>query len=272
MLGRDHALLGAVGFLAVGPLVVHGMPWETVGIATVTSAAFALAPDIDEPGSTVSRKLGFISRSISHVIRNISGGHRQATHSLFASAIVGALTWWADGHAVAMAIIVGASFMLALRMILPRILRFSLPLLALPLVASWWVYHHPQIPLTIWEFATAGGVIWHMAGDTITVEGVPWLWVPFVHPLQHIRIAIPLVGHCGSERESILAVIMSIGVLWLSYGLIMKPAYHSSVVAYHGNLSFINNLLHHKINSITNGVKGAVNNQIGNAKKSVGAG
>jgi hypothetical protein len=67
MLGRDHALLGGVGFLVVAPLVLHSPTWQELGVGCVTSAAFALLPDIDEPGSTVSRKLGLISRSVSEV-------------------------------------------------------------------------------------------------------------------------------------------------------------------------------------------------------------
>ncbi len=271
MLGRDHALLGAVGFLAIGPTIVHDMTWETIGIGTVTSAAFALLPDIDEPGSTVSRKLGFVSEAVSNVARSVSGGHRQATHSLFFAAIVGGLAWFANGHRWPMAILVGAAFLLALRMILPRVLRFSSVLLLLPLVAGWWAYRHPLWPVAVLLLTTSGGVVWHMIGDSLTVEGVPWLWLPFARPLKNLRISIPLIGHCGSERESLLAVLMSLGVLWLSFRLIGIPAYHSGRAEWsaHANFSFLKDILHRQVGNLTNDVKSQVNQQLNKATTGV---
>ena len=54
MLGRDHALVGAVGFLALAPVLHHSLPDLPtapipLGIGGVVSAAFALLPDLDEP-------------------------------------------------------------------------------------------------------------------------------------------------------------------------------------------------------------------------------
>ena len=247
------------------------MSWEDIGVGTVTSAAFALAPDIDEPGSTVSRKLGFVSRGISEVVRSVSGGHRQATHSIFFAAIVGALAYWANGHRWAMAIIIGAGFLLALRMILPHILRFSTPLLLLPLAGAAWVYYHPHLPTKVLLLVTAGGVIWHLIGDSLTVEGVPWLWFPFVRPLKDIRISIPLVGHCGSERESVLAIIMSLGVLWFAFHLIGVPAYHSTLAEWksHSSLGFLDNILHRQISDVKNQIGGQITQQLNKAKSGV---
>ncbi|MHB1599737.1 MAG: metal-dependent hydrolase [Acidimicrobiales bacterium] len=72
MLGRDHALTGACAFMALSPVLhtaIHALPSTPVpiGVGAVASGAFALLPDIDEPGSAVSRKLGPLSRAVSKV-------------------------------------------------------------------------------------------------------------------------------------------------------------------------------------------------------------
>ena len=238
MLGRDHALLGGLGYLTVAPMILHSPTWPNLGVGCVTSAAFALLPDIDEPGSTVSRKLGPISRSVSHLISAVAGGHRQATHSFLFAALVGVATWFALFSPTAMAILVAASFLLVFRMLLPAILRHvpfvGLAGLALTGGSAYWAHHlvdpaaGTMAPSSEWLLlATVGGVLWHLVGDALTVEGVPILWLPFAPALKRFRVAVPLVGHCGSERESILGVVMSIALVWLAFTTVFIPAQHS---------------------------------------------
>jgi membrane-bound metal-dependent hydrolase YbcI (DUF457 family) len=241
MLGRDHALLGGLGYLAVAPLILHGPTWQELGVGCVTSAAFALLPDIDEPGSTVSRKLGPISRSVSHFTNAVAGGHRQATHSLLFAALVGVATWFALFSPISMAIIVAASFMLVFRMILPGVLRYvpfiGLASLAMAWGSAYWAYHLASptagaiAPSSEWLLlATAGGCLWHLVGDTCTVEGVSYLWFPYCTALKNFRIAIPIVGHCGSERESLLGGVMGVALTWLAFTMVLLPAQHAVVV------------------------------------------
>ena len=241
MLGRDHALLGGVGFLVVAPLVLHDPTWQELGVGCVTSAAFALLPDLDEPGSTVSRKLGPISRSVSEVTNKIAGGHRQATHSLLFVSLVALATWLALFSRLTVAVIVAASFLLVFRMLLPRALRFmplvGLGSIALTVGSAYWAYHLASPvaghvpPSSEWLLlATAGGCLLHLLGDTCTVEGVPYLWVPGVPVLQHIRVAVPLVGHTGSARESLVGGTMGVVLIWLTASLVLIPASHSIVL------------------------------------------
>jgi membrane-bound metal-dependent hydrolase YbcI (DUF457 family) len=241
MLGRDHALLGGVGFLVVAPLLLRDPTWQELGVGCVTSAAFALLPDLDEPGSTVSRKLGPISRSVSEVTNKIAGGHRQATHSLLFVGLVALLTWLALFSPFTIAIVVAASFLLVFRMLLPRVVRF-IPLvgigsLALAFGSADWVYHLASPvaghvpPSSEWLLlATAGGCLWHLVGDTCTIEGVPYLWLPGVPALQHVRVAVPIVGHTGSARESLIGGVMGVALVWLAVTLIVSPASHSIVL------------------------------------------
>ncbi len=229
VLGRDHALLGGVGYLVVAPLLLGHLSPETLGIGAVTSAAFALVPDIDEPGSTVSRKLGPISRSVSHFTNKFAGGHRQGTHSLLFAALVGIGAWYAFHYRLALTIVVVAGFLLVLRMLLPRsIARMAgFGMLAVDALAGWWVWTHYAVlsAHSVWWFvlATAGGCVWHFIGDTLTVEGVPYFWLPGIRPLKSIRVAVPLVGHCGSARESALGVLMSIALVWMMAVLVVVP-------------------------------------------------
>ncbi|MDA8359045.1 MAG: metal-dependent hydrolase [Actinomycetota bacterium] len=233
MLGRDHALLGGVGYLAVAPMLVRHLSPETLGIGAVTSAAFALVPDIDEPGSTVSRKLGPISRSVSRFTNKFAGGHRQGTHSLLFAALVGVGAWYAAQSRLAMTIVVVAGFLLVLRMLLPRsIARMAgVGMLAIDALAGWWMWtRYASLTTNSIDWfllATAGGCLWHFIGDTLTVEGVPYFWLPGVRPLQSIRVAVPLVGHCGSARESALGVLMSVALVWMVAVLVVFPIAHT---------------------------------------------
>src|SRR5260370_41948110 len=80
MLGRDHALSGALAFTAVAPLLhVTGVHLAT-GIAL--SAGAGVLPDLDEPGSTIARTFGFLTGAFAWIVHKISGGHRKGTHSL----------------------------------------------------------------------------------------------------------------------------------------------------------------------------------------------
>ena len=72
MLARDHALSGALAFTAVAP-VLHVTGAGLLAGAVFTAGA-ATAPDIDEPGSAISRTLGFFTMAVSWVVHKISGG------------------------------------------------------------------------------------------------------------------------------------------------------------------------------------------------------
>ena len=115
--------------MALAPVLHHavaGLPAAPVplGVGGVVAAAFALLHDIDEPGSTVSRKLGPISRAVSKVTNRLAGGHRQATHSILFAVAVFFPTRLAEPHPLADAVVVGCSFLLVLRMLLPKQFRY----------------------------------------------------------------------------------------------------------------------------------------------------
>jgi len=117
---------------------------------------------------------------------------------------------------------VAASFLLVFRMLLPRAIRHaglaSLAMLVLGGSTAWWVFHDyaqafgagQQVQWQWFVLAAGGGCIWHLVGDSLTVEGVPWFWLPGIHPLQRIRLAVPVVGHCGLARESLVGCCLTV--------------------------------------------------------------
>lgn len=235
MLGRDHALLAAVAAVGLGEPLAHlahtPLPPVQLAAAGVIVSAFGLLPDIDEPGSTVSRKLGPASRAVAKVTKVLAGGHRQATHSVVFAATVAAAVWWLDRFTLTAPVIVFASLALTITMLVPGGLarKGSAVALIVPLAAGWaawrvetgsWlapaVSTHPQ--RWVWLPVAAGaGVILHMVGDTLTSMGVPWMWPWRKH------LAFPLLGHTDSLREQLLASSLSLALVVLAWFDVAAP-------------------------------------------------
>src|SRR6266702_6498249 len=102
MLGRDHALSGALAFAAVAPLLHVTGVHLAAGMALTAGAG--VLPDIDEPGSTIARTFGFLTGTFSWIVHRISGGHRKGTHSLLGIALLtaaslAAVSWQAGAAA-----------------------------------------------------------------------------------------------------------------------------------------------------------------------------
>ncbi len=217
MLGRDHALLGALAYLGGAPAVAHlthtPMPPAELAVGTVVSAAFALLPDIDEPHSLVSRKLGPLSEGVSRITNKLAGGHRHATHSLLFAAMVGGALYGADRWRWTATVVVVAAGLLVMRIVIPFGAGRS-GLLPLVLVAGAGYWAAIGTLPALWLALTAtGGVLLHLVGDALTIEGVPFLWpAPW-------RTKVPVLGHTDSGRERALATLMGLGIaalLWLS--------------------------------------------------------
>jgi hypothetical protein len=54
--------------------------------------------------------------------------------------------------------------------------------------------------------------------------------MPGVSSLKNFRVAVPIVGHCGSERESLLGGVMGIALTWMAFMMVVVPAQHSIVL------------------------------------------
>jgi membrane-bound metal-dependent hydrolase YbcI (DUF457 family) len=222
LLGRDHALLGALAYLGgaweVSRIAHQPMPPAELAVGAMVCSAFALLPDIDEPHSVVSTKLGPISEAVSRVTNKLSGGHRHATHSIAFVVLIGAMMAVAQHWRYSAVVAVVASGLLVLRMIVPLGFgRRGLLPLVLVAAAGWWAWtSHPG---ALWLPATAAaGVFLHLVGDMLTREGVPLLW-----PAK-FRIAAPVLGHTDSAREQALAAAMSAGIAVVAWFLLLHPS------------------------------------------------
>lgn len=238
MLGRDHALLGAVAAVGLGEPIAHlahrHLPPGQLAAAAVVTASFSLLPDIDEPGSTVSRKLGPVSRGVAAVTKAVAGGHRQATHSLLFVAGVAASVWALQRFTLTAPILVYAGLALTITILIPGHLarKGSAVALLAPVAAGWavwraetgsWLSSRPgQVigPHGLWTWlalAAGAGVGLHLVGDMLTAEGVPLLW-----PMQR-HLAIPLLGHTQSLREVLVGLGLSAGLAVLMWFEILSP-------------------------------------------------
>lgn len=231
MLGRSHAILGSTVILGIDGYVNHAILHNSISpselaAALAIGAGFSLLPDIDEPGATLSRKLGAISKGLSTVVNVASGGHRHGTHSLLFVLLTYVGFAYLDRFALTGPIAIYASLATVLVMVVPfRIVRQgSFIAMTVPIVAALLLWHvetgsffanpaHVQSfhHLTWLPVAAASGVAAHLLGDIITTQGVPLLW-----PLQKRTFAIPLIGKVHSIREHILD-----GVLFLALGYFM---------------------------------------------------
>jgi membrane-bound metal-dependent hydrolase YbcI (DUF457 family) len=228
MLGRDHILLAGVAGVSLLPLVA---PAEfhnptTLGISTVIVAGFGLLPDIDEPGSTLSRKLGFVSRGFSKIVNTLAGGHRKLTHSFLFVAMVWVLAYLTDARwskwTTCVMFLVTAS--VALKYLLPSVLRrIHLLLWVLMLGGGYLAYTHPLEPPAI-AFLAAAGTMLHIFGDFLTVEGVPLLF-----PLD-VSFKFPIVGHTERSgdsplnREHLLGISLAIAFVVFAWLNIVRPS------------------------------------------------
>lgn len=199
VMGPTHAMSGAAaGFVL--PLVLPGVPHTPAMAFTYAGvcAGAALLPDIDSPGSTVSRSLGPLTWLLSKAISKVSwafyqltashrdnrtGSHRTLTHTALFTVLIGggiaALTGWGGKGAVAGVLFFMAS--LAIRGLLADWAKKN-GWVAITVVAA-------VLTFVAWQTLPAGGQAWlgvavgagvflHDLGDAITQNGCAFL-APF---------------------------------------------------------------------------------------------
>lgn len=175
-MGRTHAVSGAAVWLTgCAAATAVGVDVEVLpaAIGAALSAAGALLPDIDKPGSKASRQLGAISWGIAYITADASAwihartatrydkpcrdGHRAVTHTLLFAVVVGALLC---GMVAAVA------------------------------PAWWWL----GIPLAI-------GCLTHDLGDAANPSGCPILWPLRIDGRRWYRVRWPWLLQLNGRGE-----------------------------------------------------------------------
>ena len=226
MMGRDHALSGAVAFVALAPLAAHVTAPE-LALGTALTAGAALLPDLDEPGSTISRGAGFLTMGFAHVVRWAARGHRQGTHSLLGAAVftvlavLGVVT--APGRILLLAFL---ALMISCALRVSRAVRGHLPDVAGLAVAAGLYFGH--VDLAFAPACVLLGVISHVLGDMATHGGCPLLW-PISGRDFHDT---PFAFTTGKFFESavvtpVLALALAAAVAW-DTGIVGYLAVHTS--------------------------------------------
>ncbi|MEU8341647.1 Membrane-bound metal-dependent hydrolase YbcI, DUF457 family [Actinomadura meyerae] len=222
MMGKTHALSGALAWLAAVPVLGYerllgdhavSLSPEQVAAGAVVCAGAAILPDIDHHNGRIANTFGPITHHMCKWIGKLSGGHRQATHSiLFAVGMGWAMdtlathylyAWWA-----CLFMIVG----LGLRGIgldfEGKEPQSALADCALALIAVWLMH---KIDMSFVGFAVALGCFAHVVGDCLTPRGCPVFW-----PLPW-RIDVPLVPRTDGKVERwVVMPVLTLGIAVLA--------------------------------------------------------
>lgn len=225
MLGHSHALSG----LAVGAAT---LPWAPVGgttgqVAWIAAAGgFAMLPDLDQRGSTISRMWGPLSDAPAGAVGLIAQGHRKGTHDAVLAPIgLGLLAYAASWYFWSSLLVLALAIGLAL-----RALHFVIPGRAETTIAgnlvvawssAWWLLAH--VPSPGWlPWAVALGVLTHILGDALTCGGVP---VPLLWLLNGGRLVfLPLRTGATVEKAVLAPAFLLATVVFVYLNTAAGPA------------------------------------------------
>lgn len=217
-MGRSHALSAAAGWLG-GCAALTGLGADlsptVIGAGAVVSAGFALLPDLDHAGSTVSRTLGPVTRGMSALTSFTSrsvragscghcaadNGHRGLTHTaagavtagllasvagdvwgrMAAMVLIGFAAWLASHTALSSAVRARIGDWLLPGMFRRRgrgSFRFTAGVGSLLIgVAAAAMFADPSVSSWWWiGIPVAWGCLAHSLGDALTFSAVPLWW------------------------------------------------------------------------------------------------
>jgi membrane-bound metal-dependent hydrolase YbcI (DUF457 family) len=249
-MGVNHATSGAaVWFAATAALPSFGTdayPLSAAGVLSgaVVCAGAALLPDADHHSGTIAHSVPVVGKVVARTIGEASGGHRHGFHTILAGALVtllavlvGRLTLPVPGLGVvpvgpAIATIGLICFAVKARELVRSwsaawtigILAAAAVVLFAPDNAAWF------------PIAVGLGFLAHIAGDMLTVEGVPsptwpvqitppkvWTRTPVLNAIwkRNGYIAVPVLGHAGSWRETVFGAALG---LYCVYAVVVVVA------------------------------------------------
>jgi membrane-bound metal-dependent hydrolase YbcI (DUF457 family) len=215
VLGHSHALSG----LAAGAVTLPWAPVQgAVGQAAWVAAAggFAMLPDLDQRGSTISRMWGPLSDIPSGAVGAVARGHRWGTHdAVLAPIVFGFLASlaadWFWSSLLLMAVSIGLALR-ALHFVIPgRAENTVIGNLALSWGGAWLLLAHSPSPAWL-PWAVMLGVLTHIVGDLLTCEGVP---LPLFWAFGRNRIKLsPLRTGTVLETAVLVPVFLAVTIVF----------------------------------------------------------
>jgi inner membrane protein len=201
MRGASHVVFGLAGAVVIasippniaGPSLLSVPPTiDHVAEKVIfygLAALGALAPDIDNASSTIGKRLGPISRGAQHLT-----GHRTFFHSLLAMAVIGGVIW-ALQYGLGLAL-----YNLGLKTTGEALASGIHP---------GQLFIAPGVGIAFAGFMV--GYFLHLVADSLTREGVPWLWPYHAYfgfpPDRNMRF------RTGSTWEPIIVVAVAVVIL-----------------------------------------------------------
>lgn len=252
MMGQSHAVTGAAAWVAVsctvpGALGLHPMPLNGVLLGAVVCAGAALLPDADHPHATIAHSIPVLGKAGANAVSGIAGGHRHGTHSLVAVALMFGLAWVLQ-FAVIRPDWWFAPVWWGAAVTVTPLTAFSLKVLKA--VASWRSAWLVGVPLGLlvgflapdypgWvSWALVIGFITHLAGDFLTIGGLPLLWPlnpkppKAFHHMPVVRLvwmrngyfAFPILWKTGSVLEWMFIALVWAYMLWIIAAQLLHEA------------------------------------------------
>ncbi|HET6825536.1 MAG TPA: metal-dependent hydrolase [Amnibacterium sp.] len=253
-MGINHATSGAaVWFAATATLPALSTdlyPLAPMGVlaGALVCAGAALLPDADHHSGTIAHSIPVLGRLAARTVEDVSGGHRHGAHTLFAGVIVTVLAVLL-GRVTAVVPLLGrvpigpaiATIALICFAVKARDLvkRWSTAWLLGLLTAAAVLVFSPDNP--VWFPVAVGlGFVTHIAGDLLTVEGVPSLiWPIQVKPprawsrtpglravwKRNGFLSVPVLGHAGSVREHVLGVGLALYCVYAFVAVAMQAGH-----------------------------------------------
>jgi uncharacterized metal-binding protein len=205
VLGHSHALSGLAAGAATLPWApVHGTVAQVAWISA--AGGFAMLPDLDQRGSTISRMWGPFTDVPSGAVGTVARGHRWGTHdAVLGPAVLGGLAYLAAGaywsSLLLMALAIGLALR-ALHFVIPgRAENTVIGNLLLSWGGAYLLLEHSPSPAWL-PYAVGVGVLTHIAGDFLTKEGIP---VPVFWLVRRGRLA-PIHLRTGAFVEKAVLV------------------------------------------------------------------
>lgn len=198
MMGPTHAASGLAAGAVAATAIGITEPAAIAAVSTITAGA-ALLPDLDHPSATLARTFGPVSKAASVATNKFSsmvataistksdrgsdgvvGGHRTLTHTVFGVAAGAAWGWFAglwETWGVLLLVFVMVSLAMA-GVITSQTRKWGAmgSLLVAAAVTAAIAYAAPETltPAMLALFMGLG-VLTHIAGDGVTVQGIPFL-------------------------------------------------------------------------------------------------